>query len=54
MAFVAACKSELAVPDSFAAVMEEYFKLNNIPAIKYPKPDSRVVEYYANEAKRVL
>ena len=49
MAFIAACKSELIIPNSFQSIMDDYFNLDNVPSIKHPTPNARVINAYANQ-----
>ena len=49
MAYIAACKSEKVITGSFQRVMDDYFKINNIPLIKHPVPDLSVVQFYSNQ-----
>ena len=46
MAFVAACRSEQIIPNSFQKVMNEYFEVNNITAITHPSPDPAIIDAY--------
>ena len=51
MAYIAACKSEKVITGSFQRVMDDYFKINNIPLIKHPVPDLSVVQFYSSQTQ---
>ena len=47
-AFVAACRSEMIIENSFQNVYQEFLTANDVPIIEYPTPHRAIIETYAD------